>query len=161
MPNPIFGHATYDNGWTTGANLVSSENKDPRFVLFGKSSAKLTAISTGTNTFTISVTAANINTHAFSVFAKLPDGGVVSTTQIQLRYAGSDLVETYTHIGDGWYRVTATAAGVASAQNLVLSIAAGYTVYVDGVQMEESPYATPLMHGDLVGCSWAGDCSRQ
>ncbi len=38
--NPVFGHTTWNNGWTTSSG-TSYENTDPEFVLFGKTSALL------------------------------------------------------------------------------------------------------------------------
>ena len=54
--NPIFGHATFDNGWTALANLTVSRNTDKRFRLFGKASAKITSRSTTLSSFTQSLT---------------------------------------------------------------------------------------------------------
>jgi len=159
VTNQIFGHPTdWDNDWTADAEIIAAQNTDPRFVLFGTSSAKLTCIGTtvADHDFTISVTAANTNDHSFSVYVKKPDGSAVTVLDMALRYASSDLTETFTAVGDGWYRVTATAAGVAAARDFSIRFADYITLYIDGVQAEESAYATPLCYGDLLGCAHTG-----
>jgi hypothetical protein len=152
MTNPIFGHGTWNNTWTNGANLTDTENTDPKFITHGKSSAKLVCTGAG-NTFTQSINVGNTNTHELSCYAKLPDGGVVSSTQVVLSYGGSQTT-TYTLIGDGWYRLTVSVTGVAAGTVTGVIVASGYTVYVDGFQIEEKAYATPMAHGDLLGCGF-------
>src|SRR3990167_8695340 len=55
MTNPVFGHATWNNGWTAGSNIIATQNTDKRFLLPGTtSSAKLTrnASTAGQSNFT-------------------------------------------------------------------------------------------------------------
>jgi hypothetical protein len=158
MTNPIFGHATALNGWTTGADLASSQITDKRYVLFGLNAAKLTN-DTATpvdRRFYQSIDVGNTNTHTLSCYVKLPDGSAVSSTQVFLVYsttiaAGST---TFEAVGDSWYRVYASMAGINAATVTGILVLHPYTVYVDGFQIEERPYLTPLAYGDLLGNAW-------
>lgn len=153
--NPVFGNATWDTGWTADASLTAEQNTDPEFCLPGTtSSARLTSRATNQE-FYDAINTGDTNTHAFSCYAKLPDGGTVSSTHVVLFYS-TTLTTTFTSVGDGWYRLTATASGINASTNAGVQVKTGYTVYVSGFQMEESAYSTPLFYGDLLGCAWSG-----
>jgi len=154
VPNPIFGNSTYSTGWTADANLALSENTKKNFVLFGDSSAKISSSDGASNTFYITITLA-ASTHAFSVYAKLTNGGTISDSVLTLSYAGTGLTETYTAIGDGWYKITATETGSGGASTFRIILAANYTAYIGGVQIETKAYSTPMCYGDQLDCSWA------
>lgn len=160
MTNPIFGHATWDNGWTTEANLIGSECTDARFVLFGLTSARLIGLASvpTSGAFYQSINVGNTNAHLLSFYAKKPDATAVTASDIRPRYnATVYAAATYTAVGDGWYRVTQAVTGVNSAVAVGVVIqTAGVTIYVDGVQIEERAYATPVVYGDLLGCAWSG-----
>ena len=153
--NPVFGHATWDNGWVTGPQLISEKNTDPRYILFGVASARLTCITSGTRTFCQSINVGNTNTHTLSMYAKRQDGSAVTAADCQLVY-NVLLTTTYTAVGDGWYRLTASAAGINAATASGIAVAPAASIYADGFQIEELSYATPLAYGDLLGCAWTG-----
>lgn len=152
--NPVFGNSTWNSGWTADASLTASQNTDPRFVLFGQSSAKLVSASTGQE-FYQSINTGDTNTHAFSCYVKLPDGSAPSSSDMQLYY-NATLTTTFTAVGDGWYRATATATGINAATNTGVQVKSGRTVYVTGFQMEELGYSTAFFYGDMLGCAWSG-----
>lgn len=157
VANPVFGNATYDTSWTAGSDLVIAQNTAAEYVLFGMSSVKIIRAGGVNVTFAQSITAANTNTHAFSAYIKEHASAALTSTEIVLRYAGADLTTTFESLGNGWYRLRATAAGVASPQNFGVRLkTAALTVYADGFQMEEKAYVTPFGYGDLLGCSWSG-----
>ncbi|KKL60859.1 hypothetical protein LCGC14_2201110, partial [marine sediment metagenome] len=157
MTNPIFGHATFDNGWTAGSGDIKvTENIDKKFITHGKSSAKLVNTDTvNTEVFTQSIDVGNTNTHHLTCYVKLPDGGVVSSTQVGLRYSGN-VSETYTSVGDGWYLLDAAVTGINAGTVTGVAVEGGYTVYVDGFQIAEVTYVVPVTHGDMLGCAWTG-----
>ena len=156
MTNPIFGNATWDNGWTTGSDLIASENIDEKFITHGKSSAKLVRSGPTNNRFTQSINVGNTNTHVISCYMKKPDGSIISeSVDARLVYSGF-ATATITSEGDGWYRLAATVTGIASGTVTGVELFAGKTVYIDGFQIEEAGFAKPLIHGDLLGCSWGG-----
>lgn len=156
MTNPVFGHGTWNNGWTEGAGATASQNTDKDFVLWGKSSAKVTADGAASRTFVQSINVGNTNTHVLSAYVKLPDGGAITSANLQLLPIG--ITETYTSLGDGWYKVSGSFAGTAGALNhgIILPGVAGWTVYLAGIQLEEKAYDTPLCYGDMLGCAWTG-----
>ncbi len=152
--NPVFGNSTWNNGWTAQANLIASQNTDKSFVLFGASSARLICISdAANNVFYQSLNVANTNSHTISCYAKLPNGG--DPTNIVKLWYDTVQTTTYTAKGNGWYRLTATMAGINAATASGVWIAAGYTVYVDAFQIERAAYATLFGYGDLLGWAWA------
>ena len=157
--NPIFGHGTFNNGWTASANLIETENTDPKFITHGKSSAKLTRKTTASSHYSQSINAGNTNTHTISFYAKKPDGSAVTvggSNDVAVEYSGI-VTTTARLIGDGWYLIEAEVTGINSSTVTGLEIRTnGVTLYVDGFQMEEKAFATPLAHGDLLGCAWTG-----
>lgn len=155
--NPIFGHGTWNNGWTNAASITDTENTDKRFVLFGTSSAKLVCNGASNRSFTESIDVGDTNTYEISCYAKLQDGGVISTTQINLFYGATGITAVFTAIGDdGFYRITGSVTGVAASRATGVILSDGYTVYVDGFQIEQRGLATALSHGDLMGNAWTG-----
>lgn len=154
--NPVFGHGTPLNGWTAGAGLVAAANTDPAFVLFDKNSAKVTRIGAANLQFYQTLNVGNTNPHTFSVYAKKPDGSAITSSDIQLYY-NVVIATTYTAVGDGWYRLTAAADGIASNTTSGVHMAgAARTVYIDGYQVEERTYASAICYGDLIGHAWTG-----
>lgn len=155
--NPVFSHGTYDTGWTAQADLVVTKNTDPRFILFGKASAKITAIGATLRTFYQSLDFGNTNTHTLSFYAKKQDGSAVSNATIQPRYGANTYTDaTYVSLGDGWYWVYKSFAGIAAATTTGVVVLQGVTVYIEGVQPEEKAYPTPLAWGGGLGCTWTG-----
>src|SRR3990167_9258129 len=150
MTNPIFGHGTWNNGWT-GLTLAK-QNTDVDFLLFGLNSAKLIYAS-GTSTWTQSINVGNTNTHTLSCYAKRPDGAAVTASDVSLYY-GAGKTTSYESVGNGWYRLTATFAGINAATATGVTMVANRSVYVDGFQIEEKAYVTPLAYGDMLGCAW-------
>jgi len=150
MTNPIFGHGTWNNGWT-GLTLAT-QNTDVDFLLFGLNSAKLIYAS-GTSTWTQSINVGNTNTHTLSCYAKRPDGAAVTASDVSLYY-GAGKTTSYESVGNGWYRLTATFAGINAATATGVTMVANRSVYVDGFQIEEKAYVTPLAYGDMLGCAW-------
>lgn len=156
MTNPIFGHSTWNNGWTADADLIVSQNTNPEFLLPGTtSSAKITSRNTGQEFYQF-INLGNTNNHAFSCYVKLPDGGVVSSTQVELFYFLGTVTTTYRHVGNGVYLLTGNSTGSASSRNTGIQVKNGYTIYLLGYQVEEKDYVTPLCWGDLMGHAWTG-----
>lgn len=156
MTNPVFGNATYDTGWTFGAELIDTKNIDPRFLLPG-TVASLKAIDTGADgTAAQSINAGNTNTHTLSFYAKRDDGAAVTASDVVPYYGGSKTADAYTSVGDGWYRVRWTGAGINAGTATGANIVGNRGVYLTGFQFEEKSYVTPLCYGDLLGCAWTG-----
>ena len=156
MTNPVFGHGTWNNGWTAGAGLIATQNIEQRYKLFGRSSARLLAISGANNTFTQTINVGNTNTHIMSCYVKLPNSGMPDTSLFSLFYGGIDLNATYVAQGNGWYYAWASLTGQNAAVAAGCIIGNSYTVFVDGFQLEEKVYPTLLAYGDMLGCAWTG-----
>lgn len=63
-------------------------------------------------------------------------GGAVTAADVQLWYDGAILETTITVDSGGWYKLTGTLTGVASAKDFGLRVMAGKTVYVDDVTLQ-------------------------
>jgi hypothetical protein len=155
--NPVFGHATPANGWTTGSDLISATNTDKEFVYpDATNSIKLSCVVATASAFTFACTAGNTNTHTFSAYVKKADGTAATATDCKIYYnATKD--SAYTYLGNGITRVHWSGAGIAAATATGVTITTvGATVYLMGYQAEEKAYPTPLCWGDLMGCAWTG-----
>ena len=153
--NPVFGHTTYDNGWTTAAALVSEKNTDEKFILFGAASARLYCITTATGAFTQSLTLA-ASTHILSCYAKREDGAAITGSDVNLIYNGAEPSASYIAVGDGWSLIRASITGTGGAAAIGVSVQYPRQVYVDGFQVVASADARPFFFGDLLGCAWSG-----
>lgn len=154
ITNPVFGNATWNSGWTAGANLTASENSDMRYVLFGVRSAKLQA--TGATRLFYQALTLTVATYTISFYAKRPDGDTVDANTCQAYFNNTLQTSTYTSVGDGWWRVTYSGTASAAAANYGVGLASGQVVYVDGFQVEAIGFATPLHFGDMYGYAWSG-----
>jgi len=156
MTNPMFGHSTWNTNWSAGAGITATENTDEDFIIFGGSSAKLTATGSSSRTFSQSIDVGNTGGYTLSCYAKLKDGSAVSSSSLSLLYGATSLTETYTAVGNGWYRVAASFTGIASAQSVGVVVVEDYTVYIDMIQIEQNGFATSPFYGDMMGVAWSG-----
>lgn len=152
--NPVFGNGTFSTNWSATTLLVS-ENKDPDFILFGDTSVRIRA-SSSAGRYTESLNVGNTNTHVLSFYIKMEDGSSPAGS-VFAYYGGSNGV-TATAIGDGWYHCWASVTGVAAGTETGVQVSNNLTsaAYIDGFQIEERAYPTPLVYGDLLDCSWSG-----
>lgn len=162
MTNPVFGHATFGNGWTAGANLTATENTDPQYMLPGTvKSAKLQRTGAA-NTYTQSINVGNTNTHVLGVFIKRHDGAALVTsggmvTEVELLYGASSVQVPAQSMGNGWYWLKwQYFSGIASAQNVGVTVVTYEPIYLAVIQLEEKAYCTWPCWGDLLGCAWTG-----
>ena len=157
ITNPVFGHATWNNGWGVGADLVGQKNTDIEHVLWGSVSARVTRIGSGTNyKLTQVINVGNTNTHQLMAYVKKLDGTAVTTADARLFY-NDHLTTTYTPCGGGWYLLTASFTGINSSIHVGVSIWAFNTpMFIAGVQLAESATVVPFIYGDMLGCSWTG-----
>jgi len=157
MTNPVFGHATWNNGWTVGVGLYGVQNTDRNFVLFGLNSGKFSCITTANGIAYQSINVGNVNVHTLSGYFKKQDGSAITSADVGFYYNATLTGVTYTAIGNGWYRISKDTAGLnSSVPTGFILLAVGVTIYCAGFQIEEKAYATPLAYGDLLGCSWSG-----
>lgn len=153
--NPVFGNATYDTNWTSGASLIKSKVTDKAFVPFGFAAVKLTATAAANNTFTESITL-TVATYTLSYYVMLPDLSAVSSTQCQVVYDGAAQTTTFTQIEGGLYVAHCQVTGTAAAHTCGLVVKNTYTVIVCAGQCELKDYRTPLAHGAMLGHAWTG-----
>ncbi len=81
-----------------------------------------------------SVDVGDTNTYNLTAYA-YTDGSAVTVSDAQLFYNGSTVSTTYTSVGGGWYQLTGTVTGGASARNYGVQAKAGKTVYIDNVSV--------------------------
>lgn len=156
MTNPVFGHGTFDNGWTAGAGLNVTQNTNREFIMFGTSSAKITRNAASGLTFTQSINVGSTNAQWLSCYVKKPDGSAPTASDIQLYY-NADITTTFQAMGDGWYLMYAEVTGINSATTTGVAIkGAARTVYVDGFCLQTAVFFSLPGYGDMLGWAWDG-----
>lgn len=71
-------------------------------------------------------------TYAFHLLCyAYTDGSPVTSADVELYHNGAVVTTTYTSIGGGWYKLTATTPGTLSAVRTGAKVKAGKTVYLD------------------------------
>lgn len=156
MTNPIHAHSTWSTGWSASANMVATENSDPRYIPegYGIRSAKLQAKGASADWYQSPTLTAS--TYTISCYVKRPDGGVVDSTVVQLIHNSIARTTTYTAVGDGWYRLRYSGTGAAAVASYGLRLAGiATTLYASAWKLENVGYATPVTHGDMAGCAWS------
>lgn len=158
--NPTFnGPTAWDNGWTADAGIITKQNIDTEYVLFGKNSLEIHTSSSNQDYYqSFSVPA---SAHRLSFFVRRKDGGVIDGNMCLPYYNGNAVLGSFYKLGDGpWYRCISdsfTGTG-ASAQIGVrmLSVTASRQLIMDGFQCEAGTHATEFIYGEMHGCSWDG-----
>lgn len=161
MTNPVFGHATFGNGWTAGANLTATANTDPSYMIPGTLNSARLQRTGAANTYTQSIAAGNTNKHSLGILVKLHGGDALTLsagliTDIELKY-GASVVQTsnYIYLGDSWYWLRyENFDGVAAAQDVGVTVVTYAPIYLAAIQLEEKGYCTWPAWGDLLGCTW-------
>ncbi|MDH2429312.1 hypothetical protein [Sphaerisporangium sp. TRM90804] len=168
VQNPSF--ETDTTGWAATANTAISRVPDvarhggyaleirrtatnPPFQLYGAAVASVAGGATTGETVTI------------SAWVYIPAASFPKVTGIVIGADGVtfDFVSTAGLVADAWYRVTRTAVLTATLDDIEVQVwtndthADGQIVaYIDAVQAEEKPAATPYCDGSLPACSWTG-----
>lgn len=156
--NPVFGHATYDNGWSAQGSLVVSKNTDPAFLLPGtRASAKVTSQAASNNGFFQSLTLTNATAFILWVIVKLPDGGTPTSSDFQIIYSTAQTT-TFRSLGNGFWAASASVTGNGASTGVGVIVKAGRTVYV--CYLGASSNTAGNLHfpcwGDLLGHAWTG-----
>jgi len=118
--------------------LTATRDTDVKYL--GEASVKLVAGGTHA-TYLQSVNVGDTNSHSLVAYA-YTDGSAVTTADLNLWYDGAELTTSFTSMGAGWYRLTGTLTGVASAKTYGVKVKAGKTVYVDTVSLQAGAGAT-------------------
>jgi hypothetical protein len=153
--NPVFGNATFDNGWTTDATIITTKNTDPAFCLPGVAqSVKIVATGTG-GIFYETRAGGSTAKHSFSAYIMTPSGIAPTTADLNFYY-NADFAASFTNLGKGLYCAYAdNVTGIAAAVATGIVCKATRAFYLLGFQMEQKTVHTQLAYGDLLGCSWA------
>jgi len=98
-------------------------------------SVKLVAGGTDAN-YVQSVNVGDTQTYNLIAYA-YTDGTAVTTADLSLYYGSTTLTTTYTAMGGtGWYKLTGSLTGEASAKDYGVRVKAGKTVYVDEMHLQ-------------------------
>lgn len=116
----------------------------------GTASAKLVAGGTDAN-YLQSVNVGDTSTYTLTAYA-YTDGSAVTTADLDLYYDTAVLSTTFTSVGSGWYRLTGTLTGVASAKNYGVRVHAGKTVYVDSLSLND--YTNGTLTSSIFGAGY-------
>ena len=73
-------------------------------------------------------------------------GAAVTTADLDLYYDAAVLSTSFMNMGGGWYRLTGSLTGVASAKDFGVRVHAGKTVYVDEMHLQVGVGTTQNMY---------------
>jgi len=155
--NPVFGHATWNTGWTADASLTASQNTDPDYLLnfHGQiSSAKLVSRA-ASQEFYQSLTLA-ASTHTFVALIMRPDKGTPSSSDVEIFYNAGVVTTTFTDLGNGLWRITGSATGTGGAANTGVQVKTGRTIYLLYYGVAATATIFYPFWGDNLGCAWSG-----
>ncbi|KKU42546.1 MAG: hypothetical protein UX59_C0043G0001, partial [Microgenomates group bacterium GW2011_GWA1_46_7] len=125
-----------------GTSSTSSSDTDTKYG--GSSSAKIIAVND--TSFLQSANVGDTETYNLIAYA-YTDGSAVTTADLELYYDTDVLTTTYTPMGGtGWYKLTGSFTGEASAKNYGVRVKAGKTVYVDEVKLQVGVGSTQTMY---------------
>jgi len=155
IDNPIFGNATYDTEWAHGAGIIHAKNTDKEFIGWGNASVKLTQITAANNTWYQSVAAGETTTYTHTAYVKKADGSAVTASDVKIWYADAK-ASTYTAKG----RASTPCPGRARQLQRRRKRESHYRrlarLYIYWLPDGGEDLRHPLMHGDMMGCSWSG-----
>ena len=155
MANPVFGHPTWNTGWTDAASMIEIENNNLKYCFPGSlSSAFLQSKAATNNIETQSINVGGTSTHYFAILVARPDDEAVTTSDCQIYYNAA-LSTTFTSLGNGIYLGTASASGINAATNTGVIVYNGRSVYLLGMYCGTSNINWVGM-GDMLGWTWAG-----
>jgi hypothetical protein len=123
------------------SGLVST--RDTTTKLVGTASAKLVAQEGYNGSFVQSVNVGNTETYQLEANA-YTDGSAVTSSDLELFYNGSAVTTTYTAVGGGWYKLTGSVTGAASARDYGVVVKAGKTAYLDTMSLWNYPTSGTL-----------------
>jgi hypothetical protein len=165
VTNPSFENGV--TGWVAGGTGASVTRSATYSAFGGASMLFADASASGgeyASTNNIDVSASTVYTWSF-YWRKVAAVSQTGTYRVDFYTGGSVLISSVTgtfppgNIGD-WRRTTLTFVTPATTAYVVLVYLApssgAYSLYVDGVQLEQKAYATTYIDGDQPGCYWAG-----
>lgn len=79
---------------------------------------------------TQSINVGDASTYGLEAYA-YTNGGTIDSNDAQLYYNGAPVTTTYTAAGGGWYKLSGSVTGAASARDYGVQVKTGKTVYVD------------------------------
>lgn len=156
ITNPVFGHATWDTGWTADASLTATKNIYREYLMPGAMASALLVSRATNQEFYQSINVGNTQTHTFLALVQRPDFGTVTSDDVVLFYS-SALSSTFTDLGNGLWAVTATAAGINASTNTGVQVKNGRSIYLlyCGAVDTDDGWFYPFW-GDNLGCAWSG-----
>lgn len=111
----------------------------------GTASAKLVAGGTAGN-YLQSVNVGDTSTYSLIAYA-YTDGSAVTTDDVNLYYDTAEIATSFTPMGGtGWYKLTGSFTGVASAKDYGVRVKAGKTVYIDNMKVQQGTATTQTMY---------------
>jgi hypothetical protein len=120
--------------------LVSTRDTTTKYS--GAASAKVVA---GLDrTFLFSANVGDTSTYTLTCYA-YTTGAAVVTADLDLWYDGAELTTTFADMGSGWYKLTGTLTGVASAKDYGVRVHAGKTAYVDSFTLQVGAGSTTTL----------------
>lgn len=151
IKDPIFGAADPDTSYDIAGDGSGSPDvtRSTADALFGDGCG-LFALSTSAYVRLYQPTVVTATSYTLSAYVKRSGGGAVTSTQAVLYFDSGDVTPSYTLIRDGCYYLEYTATATNGTRNFgVKALENGLKVFA--IQLENTAYATTLIHGDIEG----------
>jgi len=123
----VEGYLANKYGLTSSIYLTSSRDTGTKRT--GSASAKLVT-GTSAGNFTQSINVGNTDKHNLVGYA-YTDGSAVTSSDVELSYNGGAVTTTYTSVGGGWYKLSASITGANAVRAYGVQVKANKTVYFD------------------------------
>ena len=135
---------TYDrDGYTDAPFEEGTATRDTTTKYEGAASVKLVAGGTNFN-YLQSLNVGDTAAYTLLCYA-YTDGSAVVAADLELYYDADVLSTTFTSMGGGWYRLTGTLTGVASAKDYGVRVKAGKTAYCDSFLLQAGSGETVIL----------------
>ena len=124
--------------------LVSTRDTTTKY---NNSTASVKLVAGGTDAnYLQSVNVGDTSTYNLIAYA-YTDGTAVTSSDLSLYYDSTSLTTSYSPMGGtGWYKLTGTLTGVASAKDYGVRVKAGKTVYVDDMKLHVGTATNQTMY---------------
>lgn len=165
VPNPSFENGT--TGWVAGGTGASVA-RSTTYSAFGAASMLFSDASSSGSEYasTAGLTASANTVYTWSFYwRKTAPANATGTYRVDFYAAGPSFISSVTRTfppgsTNEWKRESLTFVTPATTTAVVLVYltpsSGAYSLYIDGVQLEQKPYATTYIDGDQAGCYWAG-----
>lgn len=120
---------------TLGSNFGANITRDTATKYAGAASAKIVSASASALTpFFEEINPGTTDYYLITAYA-YTTGAAVTAADVEIYYDGAAVTTTFTDMGSGWYKITATVIGANASKKIGVEVKTNKTVYVDGFDL--------------------------